>query len=537
MRMLNGQAIGVSGTSAAGFPADPGPEAKNEVELKLLAPPGALSQIREAPIIVRYARNAGVARRLEAVYYDTPDRALFSHGMSLRVRRNRNRYVQTLKRSPVHGQPFVRGEWEASVDTVAPDLELLPITAIGAPVDRLSPNALAPIFVTKVRRRTTRLDLGDTVVEIAFDEGAIEAGERAEQLTEIELEVKAGDPKVVYEVDMELLEFASLRIGTQSKSDRGYGLAFGVAPKPTKAMAPAIIAEHTVDDIVGALLSACQHQLLENQALAECGRDPEGIHQMRVALRRLRTACALLYRELGSPTLQAFSAEAKWLANQLGAARDWDVLTTDTLRRPSEAIRSEVDFNGLRQAAEPHRLAAYATLQEALASRRYNRLHLWMRRWIESRGWRNELDNGSLAVLLDPAPVFAERVLTRLHRKAVKRGAHFQHLAPESRHQLRIALKKLRYATEFFQGLYGAHAGAKDYLGSLRKLQDALGRDNDASMSWPFLCALARDPVAPEVQRSIGAVMGWQAHERIECGKILSKHWRRFKALPEFWSH
>jgi inorganic triphosphatase YgiF len=504
--------------------------------LKLLASAGALSQIREAPIIARYASNAGTARRLEAVYYDTPDRTLFSHGMSLRVRRNGNRYVQTLKRSPVHGQPFARGEWEMSVATVAPDLELLPISAIGAPFDRLSPNALALIFVTKVRRRTMSLDLGDSVVEIAFDEGAIEAGERVEPLTEIELELKAGDPKVVYEVGMELLEIAPLRIGTQSKSDRGYGLAFGVAPKPTKATVPIIIAEHTVDDIAGALLGACQHQLLANQALAECGRDPEGVHQMRVALRRLRTACALLYRELGSPTLRGFSAEAKWLANLLGAARDWDVLATDTLRRPSEAIRSEVDFDGLRQAAEPHRLAAYATLQEALASRRYNRLHLSMRRWIESRGWRNEVDNVSLAVLLEPAPAFSERALTLLHRKAVKRGAHFQGLPPEARHQLRIALKKLRYATEFFQGLYGANAAAKGYLGSLGKLQDALGHENDASMSWPLLCTLARGPVAPEVQRSIGAVMGWQAHERIGYGKTLSKCWRRFKALPEFWS-
>ncbi len=242
---------------------------------------------------------------------------------------------------------------------------------------------LAPIFMTKVRRRTQQLDLPGAVVEVAFDEGSIEAGDRSEPLTEIELEVKAGDARVLYDLGIELLETAPLRIGTRSKSDRGYGLAFGMAPNATKASLPDITPEHTVDDIIGALLGTCQHQLLANQAVAEGGQDPEGVHQMRVALRRLRTACSLLYRALGSSTLQAFSAEARWLAGLLGAARDWDVFATESLSKPSAAIKSEVDFNGLRLAAEPHRLAAYAALRDALGTRRYNRFQLSMRHWIE----------------------------------------------------------------------------------------------------------------------------------------------------------
>jgi triphosphatase len=534
--MLNQQRLRASETREADVPIGPRSEMKDEVELKLLAPAGMLDQLREAPVITRRARNAGVARRLETVYFDTPDRILHSHGLSLRVRRSGKKYVQTLKRGPVHGRPFTRGEWESPVDGVTPDLALLPMSEIGAPLDTLAANTLDPIFATKVRRRTLHLDLLGAVVEVAFDEGSIEAGERREPLTEIELEVKAGDPRVLYDLGIELLEIAPLRIGTQSKSDRGYGLAFGLTPKPTKAIAPAISAEHTVDDIVGMLLGACQHQLLANQAIAEAGRDPEGVHQMRVALRRLRTACALLRSELGSLTLQAFNDEAKWLAKLLGNARDWDVFITETLSRPSEILPSDtVDFDGLRQAAEPHRAVAYAALRETLASTRYSRFQLSFRHWIESRGWRNELESGSLAVLLEPAPVFAGRVLTRLHRKSLKRGTHFRQLRPDARHQLRIALKKLRYAAEFFQGLHGGSTEAKGYLACLATLQDALGHDNDASMTWSFLRTLARDPLAPEVQRCIGAVMGWQARDRIEVGWTLRRHWRRFKAMPTFW--
>ena len=111
--MLNAQLH--PGVGEATSSDDPRPGQSHEVELKLLAPAGALDRLREAPVIVRNARNGGVARRLDAVYYDTPDRTLFRHGLSLRVRRSGNRYIQTLKRAPVHGQPFVRGEWEASV--------------------------------------------------------------------------------------------------------------------------------------------------------------------------------------------------------------------------------------------------------------------------------------------------------------------------------------------------------------------------------------------------------------------------------------
>jgi inorganic triphosphatase YgiF len=256
------------------------------------------------------------------------------------------------------------------------------------------------------------VDLSGAVVEVAFDQGCIEAGERCEPLSEIELKLKAGPRRVLYDLGIELLEIAPLRVGTRSEADRGYDLAFGLAPEATKATALVISTEHTVDDIVAVLLATCQHHLLANQAAAEIGRDPEGVHQMRVALRRMRTACGLLHRELRLPTLQTFSAEGKWLTNLLGEARDWDVLVSDTLSEPSEALNWDIHFNGIRQAAEPHRLVAYAALREALASRRYNRFQLSMRHWIESRSWRNELDGRPLSGLMEPAPRFACRVLT-----------------------------------------------------------------------------------------------------------------------------
>jgi CHAD domain-containing protein len=174
-------------------------------------------------------------------------------------------------------------------------------------------------------------------------------------------------------------------------------------------------------------------------------------------------------------------------------------------------------------------------LREALASQRYNRFQLSLRYWIESRGWRNELPSGSLALLLEPATEFAGRVLSRLHRKALQRGVHFRHLNAEGRHQLRIALKKLRYAAEFFHSLRDRSDGR--YLTCLATLQDALGHDNDATTTQPFLYALSLHPVMPEVQRAIGALMGWQARDRIAVQTVLRRQWQQFKAIKPAWQN
>jgi inorganic triphosphatase YgiF len=510
------------------------PPRNAEVELKLLASAGVLEKLRESPFIARYARNAGVTRKLEAIYYDTSDGVLMHNGISLRVRRNGRQFVQTLKRAPVNGQPFVRAEWENAVSSTVPDLASLPIAEIGAPLDTLAADALNPVFVTKVRRRIQRLELPGGVVEVAFDEGSIEAGERSQPLSEVELELKAGDASVMFDLGLQLLEIAPLRVGTLSKSDRGYDLAFTTA-KATKATPPGLHTGHTIDDVVSLLLGSCQHHLMANESVAERGRDPEGVHQMRVALRRLLTACALLCREVGSPTLEMFAAEAKWLAQVLGAARNWDVLLTDTFAAPMQAGSSALDFDGLRHAAEPHRLAAYDALRDALAGARYNRFQLALSRLIGCRGWRNDLADRPLSALLQPASSLAGRALSRLHRKAMKQGAHFRRLSPEGRHDLRIALKKLRYATEFFDGLFDDDTAMKNYLRCLAKLQAALGHANDATIAQPFLATLGADPLTPAMQRTIGAVIGWQARDRIEIEQTLRKHWRRFKATPQFW--
>ena len=400
----------------------------------------------------------------------------------------------------------------------------------------LAQDELAPVFATRIRRHAQRLTVHGAEVEIAFDEGTVEAGEQRAPLIEIELALKADDTSALYDVGIALLDVAPLRIGTLSKADHGYALAFDAVPRAAKAERSTIRAEHCVDDVVAILMSAGQQHLLANQAIVEDGRDPEGVHQTRVALRRLRTACSLLRKEIPSPALRAFAADAKWLMQALSPARDWDVFTTTTLARLERACASEVNFDGLRRAAQPHRSASYALLRAALTDPRYTRFQLSLRRWTERRGWRTEVASEALGTLTEPASELAVRVLARLYRKALKEGAHFARLQPEARHDLRKTLKQLRYAAEFFLPVFVKHPAAKRWLARLSKLQDALGHANDSTVTRSLLGMTAQAELTPDLHRAAGAAIGFLARDQLAVAKSLRRRWCEFKATSCFWS-
>ena len=331
-----------------------------------------------------------------------------------------------------------------------------------------------------------------------------------------------------------MLDAGPLRVGTRSKSERGFALAFDIVQPAAKAELSGIAVEHAVDDVIARLIGSCWHHLLKNHAVAEKGSDPEGVYQMRTALRRLRTICALFRRDIPSPSFQAVNGEARWLMQQLGPARDWDAFVETTVTRLVRAV-PDVDLDVLRQAVERQRKSSYAALHAVLADPRCSRFLLSLGQLVERRGWRNEIDSEALAVLSQPMATLSDKILNRLHRKAFKRGAHFRQLDGGAQHDLRIDLKKLQYAAELLSPLYAAQAPAKRYISRLASLQASLGRVRDIASTRILLDAIRQDD-QPALQLAIGAVAGWQARDRIAVAKTLRRRWRRFKATPAFWS-
>ncbi|RZS79275.1 inorganic triphosphatase YgiF [Phyllobacterium myrsinacearum] len=520
-----------SGTDAAAIAL----RAPVEIELKLRAPAGMLDDIRASAAVQQAARNKGLIRRLEATYYDTSDHRLFAAGLSLRVRREGRHHVQTVKRAAAHGS-LQRNEWEAVVPDMAPDLALLPLAEIGAPLDGMTADELAPVFATRVRRHLLVLDHQDARIELALDDGVIEFGATRVPLSEVELELKQGKVAALYQFGLNLMDVAPLCLETQSKSARGYALALGDEPSAVKAAPSGFVRADTVDEAIAKLLTNCQQQIMANLGASQTGLEPEGVHQLRVALRRLRVALHFLGRELQAPSLESLNTEAKLFGQALGPARNWDVFLHSTLTEIEEAALPHVNISAFRAACMPAHDHAYQTVRRIIGDPRTNRFLLSLGLVIELRSWRNDIASEDLRILTEPLGQFAARVLDRVERQVRRRGHGFRHLHADARHRLRLGLKRLRYAAEFFLPLYSSRPVTAKYIKRLARLQDLLGEANDIKSAHELMDTLDHDSLGAEANRAVGAIIGWQGHRQAAGGKQLIGRWRAFKDTAPFWA-
>ncbi|CCD84649.1 conserved protein of unknown function [Bradyrhizobium sp. ORS 285] len=520
--------------SEAAAPSLPDPEAGtgHEIELKLLVDPTQLASFNTAAIVAAHARNKGTRKHLKSVYYDTPKHALWKNGFTLRVRQTGARFVQTVK-AQHSDDPLKRGEWEASIASLEPDVSLAAALLPEELRDTLTNAPLQPVFTSDVHRHARLLDVPGAVIEIAFDSGVIKAGEHSEIVSEIELELKSGNPAAIYEIALRLTEHGDVRPSIRSKSARGFDLAAGRAPGADKPRRPGFDPAVSLDEAFAIVLRGSLHHLLQALPAAEDGRDPEGVHQLRVALRRLRAALHIM-RPLGtSAVLDGLEADARWLAQNLSAARDLDVFLTKTLPEIADACSGVAGFNTLRDLAERQRDLAYRKLRIALADRRCTSFVLGLGAWIATRGWRNDVSPDELGRLAGPAVDFAGHVLSERHQKVLKRGRRFKKLPAERRHRLRLALKKLRYSIDFLLPLYGPSKPTKRYARSLADLQEQLGHYNDMAVTAGVIDTLGT--TSTDAAIAAAAITGWHAHAMAGVEDPLRDAWRGFTKTPTPW--
>lgn len=241
--------------------------------------------------------------------------------------------------------------------------------------------------------------------------------------------------------------------------------------------------------------TVCLDQIARNEAAVRAGM-PEGIHQMRVAVRRLRAILAAFGRMLPADQRRSVSKELRWLGDALGPARNLDVFQTALIAPARNAGTQPDGIAELTAAAERRRKAAYARAIKAIRSTRYARLILRQRRWFDSRDWH---EGAAAQALQQPIAALAPRILDRRRRVAERRAKGFAAQSAAERHRLRIALKKLRYATEMLGGIYDT-AEVRRFTRRLKRLQDDLGEANDVRVGHAIVAELTRS------KRSAGAI-------------------------------
>jgi inorganic triphosphatase YgiF len=499
-----------------------------EVEIKLECPPDLRSSLFNLELLAAASvRPRG--QRLVATYYDTPDDSLARAGISVRLRKSGARRALTVKWSLGGVDAFSRGEVEAPFSDAEPDVSVFGPEISGRVTEAARGVKLVPRFETRVHRRTAELRLGASCVEIALDEGEIVASGNRLKISECELELKDGDPAALFALAAQLTR-AGLRLNPASKSQRGSLLVRGEKPSEVRAVTPHLDGAASVEDAMGAIIQSALMQFVSNWPAFLDAELPESVHQMRVALRRLRAALAIFEKTFPGAGFRRFRDEAKEFANALGRARDQDVFIDLVSEGPRQIFAAEPSFEILLSASLAKRLDAYRRAKEIVSTPDASRFVLELQAFVTSRGWRNALGTEDLPRLGRPARALADNALERLYRRARRLGKEIMVADTDQRHDLRIVLKNLRYASEFFASLYDAGA-AKKFTKAVGALQDALGAHNDSASA---LKLVEIDAIPSEIL-AVGIVKGWCAREITSPESYLHDHWLAFKKVHRFW--
>lgn len=293
---------------------------------------------------------------------------------------------------------------------------------------------------------------------------------------------------------------------------------------PLKAASPSLTSHMSVSEAFQAVFASCLAQLEGNRAGVLRGEDIEYVHQMRVAIRRLRSALRLFSFVIATEALEPLNDELRWLGNRLGEARDWDVLVKETLPRHLAAFPDHTGLHELVKTAAALRLEKREAARRAVRSARYRKLLAELKEWIDTQGWQG---HGPAKKLNRPAKALAAKLLARRHLALKKRGKGLAKLPPPRRHRARIAAKRLRYTAEFFTPLFPGNT-AKDYAESLAALQDLLGTLNDAAVTHRLLVELGENS---------GTVLLGELVELAATDNLsrLGDAWKQFGRCRPFW--
>jgi len=569
-----------------------------EVELKLSLDPAAAPALRRHPLLAHYRQGRPWSGQVENDYFDTPALDLQRRGMELRLRRAGGRAWQTLKvvRRAASGQRAPGGlhrldEWEAPLAGPAlagPSLDVPALVAwlppgATAAAEQLLVAATQPGFEVQVStrfRRTTwsLLSAHGDLVELALDIGEVRAGGQTLPLCEVELELKRGEESALFELAHALQAGLPLRPEMRGKAERGFALLAPRPPAPPRPAQAVRLARATAWWVaLRTVVEECLVQVQANEAGVVASADIEYVHQMRVGLRRLRSALGL-FKGFARPP-DAVLEDLRWSADQLGAARDAEVLAYETLSRVPDPADGLVGWPALGDVARAAADAARREAAQAVRTPRHVGWQLALMGWVcglpgrpvpssgDAAG-KHDMDgaggpdglgdaegagagtgtgtdgaDGALGALgavcaagapgaagsseaADKSlPAFARRRLQRLRKRLARDGERLQRLDAGARHDARVVAKKLRYATELLGGLQPDHRRRR--LRSLATLQEQLGRVNDAQVAAQRLAGLATG--TPDLAAAAAHAQRWLAADAEQRVRRLGRVWARVR--------
>ncbi|WP_135466414.1 CYTH and CHAD domain-containing protein [Crenalkalicoccus roseus] len=493
------------GTAGAGAAED-----RPWLDLEFVLDPAAAPRLARHPAIgaARAGRTRGTAEEL--IWLDTPDGALAAAGLVAEApRRGPRRLLRVL---PEEGEAWIPGTPPAAAPEEA------------APAGE----ATMPVAAFSGRRLLIPLAAPSGPVQLELRSGRLRAVAAERPAARLRL---SGAPEAVLALARALAADLPLLPGP-ALAEEGRALARGEAPRPRRAGPPEIGGAATVEAALAGAAGHLLEVLLHQAPLCRPEAGPEGVHQMRVALRRLRSVLRAFRPAARCPAVAAFEAGLRDLAATLGAARDLDVFLEGLGARVTAGFPGDRRIAALLKAMEARRLLAYRTLRRTLEGPGFRVLALDGIALLLCRPWREAAAEApKQAALLEAAPPdFAARVLDRRWRRLRAEGEEIRALTPEALHALRLTGKRLRYAAELFAPLWPGKP-ARRFLKRLAALQEALGTVNDAAVARSLVGSLGSSVPA----WAVGAVEGFALARAGRARKRAHAAWDALLPLDPFW--
>jgi CHAD domain-containing protein len=509
-----------------------GPALDRTLTIRFAADAACLRQAMELDVLSSTHKDAP-RRILRETYFDTAAGDLYRNSILLLMRSVRSSRVVALKRSsPVVDGVFCTGEMEARTSALEPDISRLGsemAAELSTILQGRSPQAQIEMLV---KRLTRDIHWGLAEVRVLFDSGTVGEGDRRLNFDELALQLKLGDEVSLYDVAVEVTRKLPLQLRTYSLAEREIAFLSGAGWDARRAVNQPLPYEATVEHAIGVTIAACLHHFTANWPAFEESKQPEAVHQMRVALRRLRALLSLYRRALPCPRFQEFQAEATGIFAALGRTRDWDVFRDLVESGPVRHFGNDTQFASIIQAIEGQRKKDDELAQATISAPATTRFVLEMHAFLAHHHWQDDIAQPSQ--LDRPVRDFAKDILKRLSKRALKRRKRIDALASDERHRLRIAIKKIRYASECFGSLFDDTAGVRTYLRALANLQDVFGAYNDRMIALEKLQTLEPE-IGADGAKAVGIIIGWYAREAGRLDKKLGRAWKGFRRTPTFW--
>jgi triphosphatase len=514
-----------SNRNAAGS-ADSGPGIARLPELTFDVTAEDMARLKRHPLLRTRLPQPDRARILKSTYLDTRDHAFGRAGLSFRLRGEAGRLVQTIEVPRLGILQRCEQQTISSGDEFA-----VPDNLIARLCGDHLPTALQPVFTIETARQSCRLG----GVRVSLERGRVVAGDKVAPRHAVVLELRRGRHAALFDVARQIQAIVPADISVRSPAHDGYQLLNGGKIVSVKASVIALTPSMSAAEEVTTVLGACLSQLLANRA-GVCAGDPDALHAMRVAARRLDAAIRAFSEVLSADETGIVARELKWIGGELGKAREFDVFLAEAVRPLMKSFPRRNSVAELHRTFARQRATAYRRVKTALTSDRFRAFALRAVEWADGRCINDEYrDSKARAVVAEE--------LSRQKRK-MRTGRRLDELDPKQRHKLRLRAKRMRYATELTRGLFDGTRNTPlidRSLVALERLQTALGELNDQA-GWKEMLDSAAE-IARRARRTPPArslVTQLLARDgRSQTGPLLKtsiKAYRAFVRTEKFWA-